>query len=222
MSELDPAALARTVADCPWMYPGYAQYYPLEQAASRIHVVDLGRQVVPGLLQTAAYAEHIDADPVFGNQTPVSAEQLAAQVRLRMGRQEVLRRLREPAQIILGETALRHVPYTASPTDMGLQIKHIADATESGLVRVRVLPSRSSANGSDYRGNLVTWLDMDDERNNVIYLDSVSNIGRIVGDQEPEFDTLSTLMDRAMEEALDANQSMDLLRRIQEGFLVQE
>jgi hypothetical protein len=63
---------------------------------------------------------------------------------------------------------------------------------------------------------------MDDERNNVIYLDSVSNIGRIVGDQEPEFDTLSTLMDRAMEEALDANQSMDLLRRIQEGFLVQE
>jgi hypothetical protein len=122
----------------------------------------------------------------------------------------------------LGETALRHVPYTASPTDMGLQIKHIADATESGLVRVRVLPSRSSANGSDYRGNLVTWLDMDDERNNVIYLDSVSNIGRIVGDQEPEFDTLSTLMDRAMEEALDANQSMDLLRRIQEGFLVQE
>ncbi|GAB4584472.1 hypothetical protein Ntsu_23040 [Nocardia sp. IFM 10818] len=94
--------------------------------------------IVPGLLQTADYAREMDRI-YFSKETD---EELNRRVALRMQRQNVILRQRQPAKavVVLHESLLRTV--VGSARVMAAQLRHIADLSTRDNVDIRVLPSR--------------------------------------------------------------------------------
>ncbi|MFG3123115.1 Scr1 family TA system antitoxin-like transcriptional regulator [Streptomyces sp. NPDC048201] len=115
----------------------YADYFAhaveLERLATKIH--EWAPAVVPGLLQTPAYAHaiHLASNPLA---TDTWIEEM---VRLRMERAEILRDATRPLfWTIMHETVLR-VPVGTNSV-MAAQLDHIVEALRSRKVLVQVLP----------------------------------------------------------------------------------
>ncbi|MFI7076629.1 helix-turn-helix domain-containing protein [Micromonospora sp. NPDC049903] len=93
--------------------------------------------VVPGLLQTEAYARAmLRAGP------PLTDEQIEKRVLARMARQKVLAR-EEPPQLVavLDEQALRR--QVGEPTTMYEQVKHLRALADHSHVQVRIVPAET-------------------------------------------------------------------------------
>jgi transcriptional regulator with XRE-family HTH domain len=112
----------------------YSVYIGLETDAASIHTYE--PQVVPGLLQTPAYAREVIADSI-----PLpTAEQVATRFRVRMRRQH---RIYDPARplrlwAVLDESALRRV--VGSPEIMREQLEHLNALSAEPHITVQVLP----------------------------------------------------------------------------------
>jgi len=107
----------------------------LEAKASRIRAVEFG--LVPGLLQTAEYATHVleTSRGVFGG-----VDDIAAAVRARMQRQQVLYSGGKQIDILLAEAALLH---PVAPADIMLgQLHRLMGTIGIPNVRFGVLPAR--------------------------------------------------------------------------------
>lgn len=106
----------------------------LEQGASGIQMFE--PVVLPGLLQTPAYADAVLRRDVW----PRTDQDLQRLVDLRIKRQEILTRSEEPVQlsVVLDEATLRHVAGDAAV--MGEQLDHLVDMAKRPNVAVRVLP----------------------------------------------------------------------------------
>lgn len=106
----------------------------LESKASKITNVALG--LVPGLLQTSAYARAI----MVAGGVPVG--QIETRVAVRVGRREALAR-HEPAHLLalLCESVLHH--RIGDDLVMAAQLRHLIAMAELSNVDIRVVPSRS-------------------------------------------------------------------------------
>jgi transcriptional regulator with XRE-family HTH domain len=111
----------------------YAYYLGLEQGASTLrgYVV----QLIPGLLQTPAYARAIMTDTASG----LTSEEAAARTEVRLRRQEAL--TREPVPLaphfVLDESVLRRV--VGDHEVMREQLAHLAELAERPNVTLQVL-----------------------------------------------------------------------------------
>ncbi|TDC79959.1 helix-turn-helix domain-containing protein [Streptomyces hainanensis] len=117
----------------------YTDYISLEDEAERI--CEWSPLLVPGLLQTAAYArETIGA---AASSTPPN--EVAALAEVRQARQAVLSRPDRPLQFwaIVHEAALHH-RFAIRPTVMREQLQRILDAAELPNVTVQVMPLDST------------------------------------------------------------------------------
>ncbi|PSR64266.1 MULTISPECIES: helix-turn-helix domain-containing protein [Nocardia] len=116
------------------LLPGnFDNYVELESAAR--HLVSY-QELVPGLLQTEAYAH-----TVMRSFVPKESETTLQQhVALRMKRQLIVKRRAEPVtlDVVLHESALRRV--VGGPKVMGSQLRHLADASTRPNVQLQVLP----------------------------------------------------------------------------------
>ncbi|RLU81164.1 transcriptional regulator [Streptomyces griseocarneus] len=115
----------------------YLDFISLESEASRLRTLET--TVVPGLLQTPAYARAVTRAAL--NDPP--PEQVEKLVRVRMARQSVLRGDR-PLELcaVLDEAVLRH--QVGGPEVMAGQLRHLVETGSLRHVRLHVLPFSSS------------------------------------------------------------------------------
>ena len=118
----------------------FGLYVSLEDSAETIRRYE--PELVPGLLQTRAYAEAATRVP----RGYVTEEQVQRRVEVRMARQALLRRPRAPhLDVILGEAVLHRLAATDA---MGTeQARHLLEATARGNVSVRVVPFAAGVHG---------------------------------------------------------------------------
>ncbi|MBF6437788.1 helix-turn-helix domain-containing protein [Nocardia cyriacigeorgica] len=182
--------------------------YGMEYGAQSIRSYD--SSVVPGLLQTEAYARAlISADVMI---RPVQVEQLVA---IRMQRQRRLRG-QDPVELtaVVGEGTLRQ--QTGGPDVLAAQLRHLVDLmTELGNVEVRVIPFTASA-GAVLGGSSFHLIDFTSERLPTFGWAESAVFGGAVDDPEQVRD-LSFAFVRALEQSLSRDDSLSLLRRYMVG-----
>ncbi|MER5884754.1 helix-turn-helix transcriptional regulator [Streptomyces sp. NPDC001941] len=132
-------ALARTTKDKGWWHAygevipeGFDLYIGLEAAASQLDTYET--DLVPGLLQTADYAQQIMQADHQDNGS------LDARVSLRVQRQALLTRPKGAPtfNVVLSETVLRRV--IGGPTIMRDQLQHLLETSQMDHVDIRVVP----------------------------------------------------------------------------------
>jgi hypothetical protein len=107
----------------------FMDYKIAEEAAGHLRL--WAPLVVPGLLQTPAYARALLSD------RPRPAGQLQALVDARVQRQEVLGRAQVTA--VIDHAVLHRVPPVGSPAVMAEQCGHLAELVENQLISLHVL-----------------------------------------------------------------------------------
>ncbi len=112
-------------------------YLGLEEAASRLQRHD--PELVPGLLQTPAYAREV----IMADQPDLGEAEVTRRMQARLARQALLVRVTAPlsAEVLLGEAALRRP--VGGPELMAEQLNQLADAALLPTVTIRVVPLRA-------------------------------------------------------------------------------
>lgn len=111
----------------------FGLYVSLEDSADTIRQYE--SELVPGLLQTRAYAEQVMSMPPGG----LDADEVQRRVTVRLERQSLLTRPRAPRlEVVLNEAVLRRPVGDAAV--MAEQLAHLQDVTRKANVAVRVIP----------------------------------------------------------------------------------
>jgi transcriptional regulator with XRE-family HTH domain len=114
----------------------YQQYIGFEHEASAIAIWHV--EVVPGLLQTQAYARQIISN--YNAIEPIAPRLIERLVRIRMQRQLVLTREQPPVQlsVVLDESILRR--RIGDERMMYDQLKHLSELAGQPNISIRILP----------------------------------------------------------------------------------
>ncbi|MBT2471395.1 helix-turn-helix domain-containing protein [Streptomyces sp. ISL-66] len=142
----------------------YGAYIGLEAEAATIRTYE--PLVIPGLLQTSAYARAV----IAGTMPHATADQAATRLQVRLRRQERLRAPDNPLQLwaVLDESALRRV--VASAKVMREQLEHLSDLGDQPHITVQVLPHEVGAHpGVSGQFSLLEFADATDV--SVVYLE---------------------------------------------------
>ncbi|MBQ0992884.1 helix-turn-helix domain-containing protein [Micromonospora sp. H61] len=124
-------------------------YVGLESAAA--HLREYGENLIPGLLQTRAYALGL-----FRPTSRLSTEERERAVEVRLQRQILLtRRLPQPPHLdaVLSEAVLRRV--VGGPTVMSEQLARLLEASELPNVSVRIVPLAAGPHPGAVAGSFV-------------------------------------------------------------------
>ena len=190
--------------------PTYLNYVGFEAGAAFVRQFQSG--FLPGLLQSAGYAEAVTVNSV-------DAVRVAAIVGLRLQRQsELAQRDPRPRQHYVVDEAVirRHVGIVKDPDIMPNQLREIADkAEQDDLVTVRVIPFEAGA----HRGLFgpFTLLEFEGGLPNLLYIDAGRGefASMAIGDDlrtaeyRDDFELL-------LEDALSAEKSINLIRDVAE------
>lgn len=114
-------------------------YVDLEKTATRIS--EYRAEIVPGLLQTRAYAE-----AVFKTSVTLAASEIDRQIEIRMTRQSLLAKEGLKIDWLFNESVIRRV--VDCPTVMAEQLKHVASFAQHPTVTVRIVPYAAGAHTS--------------------------------------------------------------------------
>lgn len=119
---------SNTIAD------DYRQFIGLEHEATSMAIWHV--DVVPGLLQTEAYARRIISS--YSRVEPVAPGAIGRLVRVRMRRQQVLRRDGLHVELVLDESVLQR--RIGDSDIMRQQLLHLAEIADRPNVELRILP----------------------------------------------------------------------------------
>jgi transcriptional regulator with XRE-family HTH domain len=190
--------------------PTYLSYVGFEAGAAFIR--QFQSAFLPGLLQTADYAEAVTVNAV-------DAVRVAPIVGLRLQRQaELAQRDPRPRQYYVVDEAVvrRHVGIAKSPDIMPEQLRHIADkAEQDDLVTIRVIPFEAGVHRGLY--GPFTMLEFDGSLPDLLYIDAgrAEFASMVMGDDarvveyRDDFELL-------LEGALSAEKSIELIRSVAE------
>jgi DNA-binding XRE family transcriptional regulator len=204
-------ALARDASRPGWWH-SYSDVLPewfkvavgLEESASLIRGYQ--PQVVPGLLQTAAYARAITAAS-FPHETVEDQERRVA---LRLGRQDLLRRPAPPEYwIVLEETVLRRP--IGGPEVMRGQVEYLIEAAARPNVTVQVLPFSVGWHPALY-GMFNIFRFPDEEMDDVVYSEELT--GAFYLNKPDETGKYTEALDRMAAQAATPDQTITILRKI--------
>lgn len=190
--------------------PAYLNYVGYEAGAAFIR--QFPGTVVPGLLQTAEYAEALTAisvDPV----------RVASVVKLRVQRQtELAQRGAPPRQyFVLDEAVIRrHVGVAKDPAIMPSQLLHIVSrARDDVRVTVRVIPF-SKGEHAGLPGPF-TLLEFDGGLPDLLYLDTGREAINMVS-RDDKVSEYADIFERLLETALPAEESLEFIRAAAEDM----
>ena len=190
--------------------PTYLSYVGFEAGA--VFIRQFQSAFLPGLLQTADYAEAVTVNAV-------DAVRVAPIVGLRLQRQaQLAQRDPRPRQYYVVDEAVvrRHVGIAKSPDIMPEQLRHIADkAEQDDLVTIRVIPFEAGAHRGLY--GPFTMLEFDGSLPDLLYIDAgraefarmVVGDDALVAEYRYDFELL-------LEDALSAEKSIELIRSVAE------
>ncbi|MFJ4650487.1 helix-turn-helix domain-containing protein [Nocardia sp. NPDC088792] len=195
---------------------GFNVYVGLEASARGL--VSYQPDLIPGLLQTADYARVLIGDywPDAGD------DQLDRRVQLKIRRQSLLTRKRNPAtfDIVMHETALRRV--VGSPRVMAAQLRRVADMSTLPTIAVRVLPFSAGVPIGHTVGPFVI-LDFGHDSGNrpleptVVYLENF--LGDLYLEKQAAVDRYLQAYQAIQRAALDETSSRDLLRKAAKEYV---
>ncbi|GAA1071884.1 helix-turn-helix transcriptional regulator [Nocardiopsis composta] len=174
-----------------------------EAEASRIRTYEC--QVVPGLLQTADYAEAI-----FRANRVRTDDEIRARVTARLKRQEILNRVDPPRYwVILDEAAIRRI--VGSPETMLVQLRHLTHMAARHNIDIQVLPFEEGAHTAT-TGSFVI-MDFPDSRDaSLAYMDTPTSSLYLEEDHDlAEFDSM---FGGAQGAALSPDKSLKFIRTI--------
>jgi transcriptional regulator with XRE-family HTH domain len=186
--------------------PTYLSFVGFEAGAAFVREYESA--FVPGLLQTADYAEAVTVNSV-------DAVRVAAIVGLRLQRQsELAQRDPRPRQYYVVDEAVirRHVGIAKSPDIMPAQLRQIADnAEQDDLVTVRVIPFEAGA----HRGlsGPFTLLEFEGGLPDLLYIDAGrGEFASMVHGDDPRVVEYRDDFELLLEDALAADKSIELIR----------
>lgn len=188
--------------------PTYLSYVGFEAGAAFIRQFQSG--FLPGLLQTADYAEAVTVNSVDG-------VRVAPVVGLRLQRQsELAQRDPQPRQYYVVDEAVirRHVGIAKSPDIMPAQLRHIAQKAEhDDLVTVRVIPFEAGAHRG--LGGPFTLLEFEGGLPDLLYIDAGRGefASMVMGD-DPRVPEYRADFEFLLEDALSADKSIELIRSV--------
>lgn len=135
----------------------FGLYVTLEDSAKTIRQYQ--PELVPGLLQTRAYAEQVIRVP----EGHLAEEEVNRRVKVRIERQSLLTRLPAPTlQVILNEAVIRRP--VGGPQVMAEQFDHLLDLAKNKNVSVRVLPFAAGVHGGMSANGPFSLLAFPDDR----------------------------------------------------------
>lgn len=190
--------------------PHYLSYVGFEAGAAFIRQFQPG--FVPGLLQTAEYAEAVTVNSV-------DVMRVGTLVGLRLQRQsELAQRDCQPRQYYVVDEAVirRHAGIAKSPDIMPTQLRHIADEAEQDeMVTVRVIPFEAGAHRGlfgpftllEFDGGLPDLLNIDAGRGD--FATMITGDDPRVAEYRDDFEVL-------LGDALSADKSIELIRIVAE------
>ena len=192
--------------------PTYLNYVGFEAGAAFIRQFQSG--FLPGLLQTAGYAEAVTVNSV-------DAVRVAAMVGLRLQRQsELAQRDPRPRQYYVVDEAVirRHVGIAKDPDIMPSQLREIADrAEQDDLVTVRVIPFEAGAHRGLY--GPFTLLEFDGGLSDLLYIDAGrGEFASMVTGDDPRITECRENFELLLEDALSAEKSINLIRNVAEAM----
>lgn len=190
--------------------PTYLTYVGFEAGSASIRQLQIG--FIPGLLQTAEYAEAVTA---IGNLPPDGAARV---VGLRLQRQvELAKRSVRPRQTFVIEEGVirRHVGKNKDRTIMPAQLRAIADRAE----RDELLTVQVVAFGAGEHPGLFgsfTLLEFEGGVNDVLYLDSGRGVSNMIDAEDSQMAEYADDFDKLIGLALPAEESISLIRNVAE------
>jgi transcriptional regulator with XRE-family HTH domain len=188
--------------------PVYLSYVGFEAGAAFIR--QFQSAFLPGLLQTAEYAEAVTINSV-------EALRVAAIVGLRLQRQaELAQRDPQPRQYyVLDEAAVRrHAGIAKSPDIMPRQLRHIADKAErDDAVTVQVIPFAAGVHQG--LSGPFTMLEFDGNLPDVLYIDTgPGEFASLLAGDDPRVVAYRTDFELLLEDALSPDRSVSLIRDV--------
>jgi len=129
--------------------PWFAMYVSLEDSAATIQYYE--QELVPGLLQTQAYAERVmQVPPGF-----VAEAEAARRVEARLARQSLLTRPMAPRlEVAMCEGVLHRL--TGMQTDIADgQLRHLLDVTQRVNIELRIVPWSAGMHGGVASGSFI-------------------------------------------------------------------
>jgi len=146
----------------------YSVYIGLETAAASLRIYQ--SLVVPGLLQTRAYAEAV----IAGSSPEVTPADVEKRVNVRMRRQDRIRETEQPLRLwaVFDEAALRRV--VGNEQIMREQLDHLVEVSELPHVTVQVLPFETGAHPG-VTGQYAILEFPEESDSSVIYLEGVTS-----------------------------------------------
>jgi transcriptional regulator with XRE-family HTH domain len=186
----------------------YLTYVGFETGATAIKQFQIG--FVPGLLQTAEYAEAVTAV------VPADPETVTSLVQLRLQRQsELLQRSDPPRQyFVLDEGVIRRrVGIKKDRAVMPNQLRAVADrAEQDDLVTVRVTPFEAGEHPGLF--DSFTILEFEEKLPDALVLDADRGEFNMMTDDEPQVEQYQQDFDDLLGDALSATESIELMRRV--------
>lgn len=182
--------------------PGFDSYIGLEAAASVVRTFQTS--VVPGILQTEAYARAVI------EQTAITSapDMVDEKVLVRMSRQELLTREDAPLQVValLDEAVLRR--QVGGPETMHGQVQHLIALAQQPNVTIRVVPFSHGAHpGLDGQFNLLEFPEQADP--DLVYLEQAGS-GLVPEDPE-EVRRYTLMFGSLLGKALKTNETLSFM-----------
>ncbi|WP_338897665.1 helix-turn-helix transcriptional regulator [Streptomyces sp. TG1A-60] len=187
----------------------YSVYIGLETDAESLRVYD--PQVVPGLLQTRAYAEAI----IRGALPETSSTEIDKRVEVRIRRQDRVITENTPLRLwtVLDEAALRRV--VGSRSVMREQLEHLAELSQVPHVTVQVLPFEVGAHpGINGQYAILEFVDAADS--SVVYIEGVTS--DLYLEKPHDVQRYTVMYEHLRAQALNVDQSRRLIESVAKEY----
>jgi transcriptional regulator with XRE-family HTH domain len=185
------------------LLPGFPKYLELE--AQAVFIRSFEAQVVPGLLQTEAYARGV----MNADEPPATLEERVAG---RMERRAIFLTERPPNTLFVLDESILHRP-VGSPEVMREQFDKLAEFAESPQIQVRILPYSSGTYAG--RDGAFTILSFSGE-SDVVYSEA-PGISQLIEDKDAVAGC-AVRFDLVMGEALPRSESTRMIMKAREDY----
>ncbi|MEU6660608.1 helix-turn-helix transcriptional regulator [Streptomyces sp. NPDC046821] len=187
----------------------YSVYIGLETDAASLRVYD--PQVVPGLLQTRAYAETL----ITGALPETTTTDIDKRVQVRVRRQERIAAPENPLRLwtVLDESALRRV--VGSREVMREQLEHLVEQSQLPHVTVQVIPFDMGAHpGLNGQYAILEFPDAADS--SVVYIEGVTS--DLYLEKANDVQKYSVMYEHLRAQALNVEQSRQFIAKIAQEY----
>lgn len=187
----------------------YSVYIGLETDAASLRVYE--PQVVPGLLQTRAYAEAV----VAGALPEASTADVERRVQVRVRRQDRINDPRHPLRLwaVLDESALRRA--VGGAQTMVEQLEHLMEVSRLPHVTVQVMPFAMGAHpGVNGQYAILEFPDASDST--VVYLEGVTS--DLYLEKANDVQSYSVMYEHLRAQALNADQTREFIEKVAKEY----